>query len=136
MVQPKPTPNPGPKPPLWLRRADQAAVGGLVLVAILALAGYWLTQGGPQGRLIEIDRADPLQARFAVDLNQADWPELTQLPGIGETLARRIVELRAQRGRFASHEDLLRVKGIGRKTLDRLRPHLLPLADEHSVAGK
>lgn len=79
MVQPKPTPNPGPKPPLWLRRADQAAVGGLVLVAILALAAYWLTQGGPQGRLIEIDRANPLEARFAVDLNQADWPGGTSL---------------------------------------------------------
>lgn len=79
MVQRKRTPEPDPKPPLWLRRADQAAVGGLVLAAIVALAGYWLTQGGPQGRLIEIDRANPLEARFAVDINQADWPDPTTL---------------------------------------------------------
>jgi len=126
--------SPG-RQPLWLRRADQAAVAGLVLAALLAMVGYWFAQGGPQGRLIEIDRAEPLQAHFAVDINQADWPELTQLPGIGETLARRIVATRAQRGPFAGHEDLMHVKGIGPKTLERMRPYLLPMAGG-DVAGK
>jgi competence protein ComEA len=134
MVQRNPS-SAGNKAGPWLRRADQAAVGGLVLAALLAIGGFWLAQGGARGRLIEIDRAAPLEAHFAVDINQAEWAELSQLPGIGETLARRIVELRTQRGPYADHEDLLRVRGIGRKTLDRLRPFLLPMAGQ-DVAGK
>lgn len=136
MMQPNRNPKPAPKQPVWLRRVDQAVVAGLVLAALMAMVGYWFVQGGAQGRLIEIDRAAPLQAHFAVDINQADWAELTQVPGIGETLARRIVAVRAQRGAFADHEDLLRVKGIGRKTLDRMRPYLLPMAGGGEVAGR
>ncbi len=98
----------------------------MVLLALVAVAGYWIAQGGWQGRLIEIDRADPLSARFAVDLNRADWPELSLLPGIGETLARRIVAERTRRGRFTEPDDLLRVQGIGRRTLDRMRPIYSP----------
>jgi len=44
------------------------------------------------------------------------------LPGIGPVLARRIVEGRP----YARVEDLLKVKGIGPATLERLRPYLRP----------
>ena len=85
--------------PAWLlRRADQAAVAVLLLAGLAASAGWWIAQGGLQGRLIEIERARPQTAQFKVDLNSADWPELVQLPGIGETLARRIVESRRAEG--------------------------------------
>ena len=78
--------------------ADQAAVAGLVLLALVGMAAYWVVQGGLSGELIEIDRAEPLEARFQVDVNQATWPELSQMPMIGEVLARRIVELRQTQG--------------------------------------
>ena len=114
--------------PRWLlRRADQAAVAVLVAAALVAMVGWWIAQGGWRGRLIETDRAEQLTARFDVDINAADWPELTQLPGIGETLARRIVESRKTSGPFANHDDLRRVRGIGPKTLDQIRPYLRPL---------
>ena len=51
--------------------------------------------------MIEIDRAPRETAQFQLDINEADWPEFSVLPGIGETLARRIVESRAADGRFA-----------------------------------
>ncbi len=112
----------------WLlRRTDQLAVAMLVVLGLAATAAWWLSQGGMRGRLIEVDRAEPRTAQFQVDLNTAEWPELIQLPGIGETLARRIVESRGADGPFVAHEDLQRVRGIGPKTLDRLRPHLLPM---------
>ena len=121
----------------WLlRRADQAFVGAATLLLLAALAGYWIAQGGLRGRLLEVDRAPRQHAQFQVDINAADWPELTQLPDIGETLARRIVESRDQGGPFLTHDDLRRVKGIGPKTLEKLRPHLLPLPEEGTVAGK
>jgi competence protein ComEA len=46
------------------------------------------------------------------------------LPGIRETLARRIVQDRIKNGPFHAPEDLLRVPGIGPRTLNRLRPLL------------
>jgi competence protein ComEA len=117
-----------------LRRADQAAVAALVLFAIVGMAVYWFVQGGHRGELIKIDRAEPLTARYLVDINAAEWPELAELPELGETLARRIVESRAEAGPFGDHEDLLRVNGIGPRTLDKLRPYLLPMPNQDDVA--
>jgi competence protein ComEA len=58
--------------------------------------------------------------RLLVDINTADLKMLTQLPGVGEALARRIQEERP----FAKSEDLLRVPGLGKVTLARLAPFL------------
>jgi competence protein ComEA len=58
-----------------------------------------------------------------IDINRAGTAELQRVPGIGPTLSQRIVEARAQKP-FRSVDELRRVKGIGAKTLERLRPHL------------
>jgi competence protein ComEA len=59
-----------------------------------------------------------------LDINRATREEFQALPGIGEQLAKRVIERRAARGSFRTVEDLLEVKGIGVKRLDRLRPFL------------
>src|SRR3954463_12306631 len=87
-----------------LRRMDQAAVAALVTLALVGMGVYWVVQGGPRGELIQIDRADPLTARFQVDINKAEWPELAELPDVGETMARRIVESRTVQGPFRDHD--------------------------------
>lgn len=68
---------------------------------------------------------------FVVDLNSASKAELTNLPRVGEKLAERIIERREELGGFRSVDDLLGVKGIGEKTLDKMRPHCVvaPLDD-------
>jgi competence protein ComEA len=124
------------RPSPWLRRADQAAIGAVALLSIAAIGGYWLVQGGATGRLIEIDRAPRQSASFQININEADWPEFSQLPGIGETLARRIVESRAAAGAFADLDELQRVRGIGPKTLERIRPYLRPLPGAGNMAGQ
>ena len=48
-----------------------------------------------------------------LDLNTATAEELTELPGIGEELARRIVEYRTENGPFETAEELMEVSGIG-----------------------
>ena len=118
-----------------LRRADQAVVASLVVIACAAMAAYWVVKGGPRGGLVEIDRAAPLVARFQVNVNEAEWPELAQLPDVGETLARRIVESRESMGAFGDLNDLRRVRGIGPRTLDAMRPYLLPMPARENVAG-
>ncbi len=129
------------QPPLvprrsWvLRRADQAAVATIITLSLIALAGYWCSRGGGRGGLIEFENAPPLTAKFEVDINSADWPELAQLPDVGETLARRIVDSREADGPFNELRDLRRVRGIGPKTLERMRPYLLPMPDRGTVAG-
>jgi len=123
--------------PRWLlRRADQVAVASFVVMAMAAMIGWWAVRGGWQGRLIEIDRAEPLALRFEVDINTADWPELVQLPGIGPVLAQRIVQSRQAAGPFADHADLRRVRGIGPKTLEQIRPYLRPMPSRGDVAGR
>jgi competence protein ComEA len=114
---------------------DQAAVAALVLVALGSTILWWLAQGGARGRLIEIDRAPRQTVQFRIDVNEADWPEFSQLPGIGETLARRIVESRAEDGPYVDLEELRRVRGIGPKTLEQMRPYLRPLPGAGNVAG-
>ena len=111
-----------------LRRADQLAVAGLVGCGLVAVAAWWIGQGGLQGRVLEVEHAVPLPADFRIDINTADWPEIAQLPGIGETLSRRIVEFRTAHGAFRSPSDLQQVRGIGALTLKRIVPHLLPMS--------
>jgi len=57
-----------------------------------------------------------------IDLNTATAAELMLLPRIGPALAQRIIEHRERRGPYRSIEDLEAVKGIGRRTIERLRP--------------
>lgn len=121
----------------WLlRRADQAGVALLVLLGLAATVGWWVRQGGLRGTVVEFDRGERQQARFEVDINAAGWPELAQLPGLGEGLARRIVDSRNTEGPFLDHQDLMRVKGIGPKTLEAIRPYLRPLPERGAIAGR
>jgi competence ComEA-like helix-hairpin-helix protein len=92
--------------------------------------------GDPRGRTIPIAAyAGPpsglvgagavrSEADRSVDLNRADRQTLATLPGIGPSLADRIVTDRERRGPFGSPEALLRVPGIGSKRMTQVRPHL------------
>jgi competence protein ComEA len=60
-----------------------------------------------------------------VVLNAASEDDLRKLPRVGSSRARSILALRAKLGKFRSVNDLLRVKGIGRKTLERMKPKLV-----------
>src|SRR5262245_10301004 len=62
-----------------------------------------------------------------LDLNRATADDLARLPGVGASLAARIVATR-QAANFESIDDLVRVKGLGRARIERLRP-LLSVAE-------
>lgn len=56
-----------------------------------------------------------------ISINSGTMEELTELPGIGEAYASRIIEYRETNGDFTSVEELKQIKGIGDKTLEKLR---------------
>jgi competence protein ComEA len=122
-------------PRFTLRRRDQAVAAVLVAGSLVALAAWWIGQGGWSGELVDIDRAEPIAISFQLDVNSADWPELAVLPNIGESLAKRIVQDRALHGPFRELADLRRVRGIGPKTLEGMKPYLLPVVDPEVQTG-
>lgn len=59
-----------------------------------------------------------------LDLNHASTDEIARLPGVGPSLARRIVEERERRGRFESPDGLRGILGLGPKKLAALREYV------------
>lgn len=64
----------------------------------------------------------PLSGR--ININTADAKLLESLPGIGPAYASRIIEYRTKNGAFSSYEELLKIKGIGKKRLEKLLPFI------------
>lgn len=60
-----------------------------------------------------------------VNINTAGIAELTTLPGIGPVYAQRIIDYRSEYGNFERAGDLLNIKGIGEKTLEKLKPYII-----------
>ena len=56
-----------------------------------------------------------------ININTASAGELETLPGIGPSLAKRIVEFREQNGPFKKNEDIMKVRGIGEKNFLKIK---------------
>ena len=110
---------------MWYSNHDRVTLAGLGLLALVGLGVLlWQRQRPTQVITTAPTEAASWDRRLAaarqIDVNAADAAELERLPGVGPTLAQRIVEERAAHGRFDSAEELSRVRGIGRKTVDAL----------------
>lgn len=103
------------------------------LAAVLCLAAIWSIEGTPIGERgdssVELRMADSV--RRGIDPNTANWPEIALLPGLGESVGRRVVEYREHRCAearvggnacriFHCPGDLLAIRGIGPQTLARI----------------
>lgn len=55
----------------------------------------------------------------AVDINTASKEELTTLDGIGDAIAERIIKYREETRKFETPEDLMNIRGIGEKVLEK-----------------
>jgi len=132
MSEPSPAPAAARKPAV--ERTEQAVLVVLALVVVAGAAyravSYWRLGAEP------LEPVPPASPTYRLNVNAADWVTLALVPGLGETLAKRIVEERdkVRGGRFTSLEELTAVKGIGEKTLARLRPYLF--IGEPDAAGE
>lgn len=59
-----------------------------------------------------------------IDINTADGAAFETVPGIGKSLSQRILTFREKNGPFQSVDDLMKVQGIGEKSIQKLRPYL------------
>jgi competence protein ComEA len=80
------------------------------------------------GYVAAVDRSTPKKSvkKYSgiVNINRATKAEFDSLVGIGPVIAGKIVTYRNQNGSFMAIEDLLKVSGIGAKTLERIQPRL------------
>jgi competence protein ComEA len=60
-----------------------------------------------------------------VDINRATYEELLNVKGIGPSSAARILYARQERGRFATVQELRRIKGFSKRMFERARPFLV-----------
>jgi competence protein ComEA len=113
----------------WYRREDpMKAIVRASNVAMVAALAILLLAWAPlsQSQAASPPKGDPARpaAQQQIDINRANVEELTTIPGIGTALAQRIVDFRDQHGPFGRVEDLLKVKGIGEKSFQKIRPYV------------
>ncbi|NDH94736.1 MAG: helix-hairpin-helix domain-containing protein [Planctomycetia bacterium] len=104
--------------------ASQFLLTGIVAISLLTLSAWLLLR---QATLVDHDRPPPATVQFSLDINTAAVPELSQLPGIGPTMARRIIAYRQQHGPFPDVAAVGHVSGIGPVTLQQIRPYIRPI---------
>lgn len=107
-----------------LRCDDQhAALRLLIGLAVFVLAWLWFWESGKQNVGLTIERPTR-ELQYLIDLNNAPKNELLQLPGIGTTLADRIIEYREDVALFERASDLQKIHGIGVKKCDDATPYV------------
>ncbi len=110
------------------------AVTFLVLVILIG-AGFWglrrfnpaLFLGKPDFIAVpnENQPQQSVQDKPALlNINTASAEELETLSGIGPQMAQRIIQYREEHGNFTSVDALTKVKGLGEKTLEKLKPFI------------
>ena len=100
----------------------------LALQCVLVVLGTtFVIRSIRDGQQVLIDRWPPKTYRYQLDINTASAAEFSVLPNIGDKVARRIIAYRQQAGPFGSHDELSAVDGIGERTVELLKPYLLPI---------
>ena len=90
----------------------------LTIMALLTLV--IINPAFAEGKKDEIAKANETVASMQkININQADAKTLITLKGIGKDRALKIIEYRENNGPFQKIEDIMKVKGIGRKVFDQ-----------------
>jgi comEA protein len=93
--------------------------------AILVILVCFVSFGSPPGFSEQTAKSkSQASSELRIDLNTATREELTELPGVGDTVAARIIAYRDENGGFEKIEEIMNVRGIGEKTFLKFRDRL------------
>lgn len=147
-VSPKTVSSTPSQSKIWIHIAGQVPFPGLYAVTpnqrvkdVLPLAGGLLPDANldkvnlvqriKDGQKITIPKSPTAKTKTQtpslsgpVSLNTATATQLTGIPGIGPATAKRILDYRAKNGPFTSIESLTNIKGIGPKSLQKIKPFI------------
>ncbi len=76
----------------------------------------------PENTSTKTDDIEDEKSVKSLDINKAKKSDLLTLPKVGPVTAERIIRYRDDYGPFKSIDDLLNIKGIGSKTLEKMKP--------------
>ncbi|MCG8606196.1 helix-hairpin-helix domain-containing protein, partial [bacterium] len=75
-----------------------------------------------------VESIDPAMSesleKFLININTAGQRELQRIPRVGPVTAQKIIDLRLAKGGFTSIEQLVEVRGIGKATLEKIKPYI------------
>lgn len=101
-----------------LRKEEQVVAFFLIIILVGINVGLFLKREGINGIFCKN------ASSMFVDINKARDVELRTLPGISNSLAKRIIDYRKKYGNFKTPEEIIKVKGIGEKTFSKIS-HLI-----------
>jgi competence protein ComEA len=84
----------------------------------------WTFSSGGDIRTEKMSAAKRIALAIPLNINRATLYDLSLIPGIGDGTAARVVQLRTERGKFSSLDELKDVPGIKGKKLDKIRKYL------------
>jgi competence protein ComEA len=99
----------------------------LIMVAFCLMLTLNATATDTKTESPDVSKTDKMKAASIepVNINKADVKTLATLKGIGKDRAQKIIEYREKNGPFQKPEDLMKVKGIGKKIFDQNKDFIL-----------
>lgn len=95
----------------------------LAFIGLLIILGFALEKS--YGKTEESQHAAVRKTvEFPIDVNSASYESLLEIPGIGPAKAKAIIQYREQNGPFVTVDDLTKVSGIGKVTVQRIAPYV------------
>jgi len=118
-----------------LKRQERLIVIFLTLTLIIGAAVAYFKKSRPVARVdIETFRLDDAESysgddsmsglNTTININSSGVEALMRLKGVGQALAKRIVDYRTNKGPFHSKDELMNVKGVGQKLFDKMKNNI------------
>jgi len=105
-----------------------------IVMVVLLILGVGIAAQAEQRASTQAAPASKASGSGPLNLNTATVAQLEALPGIGKSVAERILEYREKSGGFKKVEDLMNVRGIGEKSFLKLKPLIMVSAGKSGSA--